>query len=79
MKSGAKFVQKVSNLTVRSNVESLNDCSNTDGGNIEFWPGNYSAGNEQKIPGANPSKFDFGDASDQKLSSEEQTEIKSKI
>lgn len=62
VESGAKFMQQVLNLTVRSNVESLTDCSNSDGGNIEFWPGNYAPGNEQKIPGANPAKHDFGDA-----------------
>jgi sialate O-acetylesterase len=61
LKSGAKFMQQVSNLTVRSNVEGLTDCSNSDGGNIEFWPGNYAAGNAQQIPGANPAKYDFGD------------------
>ena len=61
LKSGAKFMQKVSNLTVRSNVEGLTDCSNSEGGNIEFWPGNYAAENTQNIPGANPAKYDFGD------------------
>lgn len=61
VKSGAKFMQRVSNLTVRSNVAGLSDCSNTDGGNIEFWPGNYKQMNEQNIPGADPAKFDFGD------------------
>jgi sialate O-acetylesterase len=62
VKSGARYMQQVSNLTVRSNVEGLTDCSNTDGGNIEFWPGNYAPGNEQQILGANPAKYDFGDA-----------------
>lgn len=61
LKSGAKFMQQVSNLTVRSNVEGLTDCSNSEGGNIEFWPGNYAAENTQNIPGANPAKYDFGD------------------
>ncbi|MDQ8193684.1 sialate O-acetylesterase [Coraliomargarita sp. SDUM461004] len=63
-KSGARFMQKVSNLTVRSNVEELSNCDSTDGGNIEFWPGNYRPANEQKIVGASHSQFDYGDRAD---------------
>ena len=39
----------------------------SDGGNIEFWPGNYAGGNAKKIPGANDKAFDFGDAPNNKI------------
>ncbi|MCF7818391.1 MAG: hypothetical protein K9M54_10970 [Kiritimatiellales bacterium] len=58
--SAARFFQKVANLTVRSNVEGVVPCTDSDGGNIEFWPGNYAPGNAQDIPGAS-GQFDFGD------------------
>ncbi|RKX40279.1 MAG: 9-O-acetylesterase [Verrucomicrobia bacterium] len=58
--TGARFMQKVNNLTVRSNVPGVAACTGSDGGNIEFWPGNYSPGNERNIPGAS-GEFDFGD------------------
>ena len=54
------FIQKVNNLTVRSNVEGIVSCTGSDGGNIEFWPGNYRPENGNKIPGAS-GQFDFGD------------------
>lgn len=66
VKSGAKFMQKVSNLTVRSNVEGIVETTNSDGGNMEFWPGNYSPPNQQQIPGAT-GKFDFGDTGADKI------------
>ncbi|MGZ0654385.1 sialate O-acetylesterase [Coraliomargarita sp. W4R72] len=66
-KSGAQFMQRVTNLTVRSNVEGLSDCDNTDGGNIEFWPGNYRPANQESIPGASDDKFDFGDLADSNI------------
>ena len=59
--TGARFMQKVGNLTVRSNVPGVAACTGSDGGNIEFWPGNYGPGNEKNIPGAS-GQFDFGDA-----------------
>ncbi|MFA6172893.1 MAG: hypothetical protein WC701_04345 [Kiritimatiellales bacterium] len=58
---GARFMQKISSLTVRSNVQGVVPCTDSDGGNIEFWPGNYSPDNQQNIPGAS-GQFDFGDA-----------------
>lgn len=61
--SQARFMQKVANLTVRSNVPGVVPCTASDGGNIEFWPGNYSPVNRQEIPGATE-RFDFGDAGD---------------
>jgi len=64
--SGARFMQKVSNLTVRSNVKGVTPCTGSDGGNIEFWPGNYGGGNEKGIPGASDD-YDFGDAGAQHI------------
>lgn len=59
---GARFMQTVSNLTVRSSVPGVISCTDSDGGNIEFWPGNYGLTNQQNIPNASPTQFDFGDA-----------------
>lgn len=58
--SGARFTQKVSGLTVRSNVPDIASCTLSDGGSIEFWPGNYGPKNTQQVPGATD-RFDFGD------------------
>ncbi|MGJ8650218.1 MAG: sialate O-acetylesterase [Opitutaceae bacterium] len=63
--SGAHFMQKVSNLTVRTNVSGLTSCTNSDGGNIEFWPNNYSTENKGNISGASDSTHDFGDSPSQ--------------
>jgi sialate O-acetylesterase len=65
--SGARFMQKISNLTVRSNVPGVAPCTDSDGGNIEFWPGNYTPPNQQNIPEADPKKFDFGDSGNDKV------------
>lgn len=59
--SGAKFMQKVSNLTVRSNVAGIKLVTDSDGGNIEFWPGNYSPNNVSQLPGASDPLYDFSD------------------
>jgi sialate O-acetylesterase len=64
--SGARLMQKINNLTVRSNVPGVVACTGSDGGNIEFWPGNYSPANQQNIPGASD-KFDFGDETNDKI------------
>jgi len=58
---GARFMQNVSNLTVQSSVPGVIPCTDSDGGSIEFWPGNYSQGNQQNIPNASSKQFDFGD------------------
>ena len=65
--SGAKFMEQVKNLTVRSNVKGVTACTDSDGGNIEFWPGNYSQQNQQNIPGADAARFDFGDQTSDKI------------
>jgi sialate O-acetylesterase len=31
------------------------------GGNIEFWPNNYGAGNKANVPNASGQAYDFGD------------------
>ena len=59
--SGAIFQQKVSNLDVLSNVTGITNGTGLAGGNIEFWPSNYSIGNAAGIPGASATTFDFGD------------------
>ncbi|NWK54187.1 9-O-acetylesterase [Verrucomicrobiaceae bacterium N1E253] len=65
--SGARFMQKVSGLTIRTNVRGLTPCTNSDGGNIEFWPGNYGPANTTKIPGASDKLYDFGDQSNSQI------------
>jgi sialate O-acetylesterase len=60
-KSGIKHQMKVTNLTVRSNVEGVPALENSDGGNIEFWPCNYGGGTVLKLEGASPQKYDFDD------------------
>lgn len=65
--TGARFMQQVNNLTVRSNVEGIKDVTNSDGGNIEFWPGNYGAQNAKQIPGASDVLWDFGDVTSDKI------------
>ena len=52
--------QMVKNLTVKSNVAGLKNGSFADG-NIEFWGSNYGTQNSANIPGADSSKYDFGD------------------
>lgn len=59
--SRAVFQQNVENLTVLSNVDGIETGTNMAGGNLEFWPNNYSAVNAKKVPGASDSIWDFGD------------------
>ncbi len=65
--SGARFMQPVANLTVRSNVAGILPVTDSDGGNIEFWPGNYTQANEKNVPGAKADLFDFGDSGSDKI------------
>ncbi|MEI7948313.1 MAG: 9-O-acetylesterase, partial [bacterium] len=60
-KSGIKHQMKVSNLTVRSNVETLPALTDSDGGNIEFWGANYGPSAVLKLEGASSQKYDFDD------------------
>ncbi len=59
--SGANIQQTISDLTVISNVAGIVTGTHLDSGNIEFWPHNYSAVNDKKIPQASDSLYDFGD------------------
>jgi len=59
--SGIRHQTKVANLTVRSNVEGVPALDNSDGGNIEFWSGNYGVQNGLNLPGADGGKYDFDD------------------
>jgi sialate O-acetylesterase len=59
--SGALFQQNVTNLNVLSNVKGVVTGTGLVGGNIEFWPKNYSEANARKVPGASLALFDFGD------------------
>ncbi len=65
--SGARFMQKVANLTVRSNVSGVDAVTASDGGSIEFWPGNYGPQNAAGIDGASEKLWDFGDAGSDKI------------
>ena len=57
---GVFFQQSVQGLESVSTVSSLNH-KNIEG-NIEFWPNNYAQHNEENVPGASNSLFDFGDS-----------------
>ncbi|MBO5764865.1 MAG: hypothetical protein J6S24_01155 [Lentisphaeria bacterium] len=55
-----KFQKFVNNIKITGNVAPLAGKSIAKG-NIEFWPFNYSSGNEAKIPGASDHRNDCGD------------------
>ena len=59
--SGASFQTNLYNMDVVSSVAGVATGTNLTGGNIEFWPGNYSAVNAAGIPGASDTAYDFGD------------------
>ena len=59
--SGARFQQNVANLNVFSNVKGIVVGTGLQGGNLEFWPNNYSAANSAKVPNASGQVYDFGD------------------
>ncbi len=58
--SGALFQQKVSGVEVFSSTDIVK-AGKIGTGNIEFWPHNYGQANTARLPGASPSKYDFGD------------------
>jgi sialate O-acetylesterase len=60
-RSGAHFQQNVANLNVYSNVKGIKTGAALTGGNIEFWPNNYSAANSAHVPNASDEVYDFGD------------------
>ncbi|MCW1916142.1 GDSL-type esterase/lipase family protein [Luteolibacter sp. GHJ8] len=53
--------QIVTHMNVASNVAGVTNGTDIATGNIEFWGGNYEAGNDTGIPGASSTLFDFGD------------------
>jgi sialate O-acetylesterase len=57
----AVFQQKVTNMTVLSNVKAITTGENLATGNIEFWPNNYNPANSAGIPDASAGIYDFGD------------------
>ena len=59
--SGASFQQNVTNLNVVSNVAGIVTGTGLSGGNIEFWPGDYTTGNGAGVPNASDATYDFGD------------------
>ena len=59
--AGARWQQNVSSLNVYSNVKGIVTGVGLTGGNVEFWPNNYSAANEAKVPNASGDVYDFGD------------------
>lgn len=59
--SGAVFQQPVANMNVASSVESISTGKNLAGGNIEFWPSNYTEPNASGVPNASDTTFDWGD------------------
>ena len=59
--SGAVFQQNVSNMNVVSNVAGIVTGAGLTGGNLEFWPGDYTPGNAAGVPNASATAYDFGD------------------
>lgn len=59
--SGAFFQKEVKDVTVASNVSGVETGSFSEGCNVEFCANNYAAPNENKVPGASETAFDFGD------------------
>ena len=59
--SGEFFQQPVTNMNVKSSVTSLVTGTNLSGGNIEFWPWNYTASNIVPVVNASSSLYDWGD------------------
>jgi hypothetical protein len=59
--SGELFQQYVTNMNVASSVASVVTGTNLQGGNLEFYPGNYIAGNGAGVPNASDTLFDWGD------------------
>ena len=55
------FWQKVSNLSVFSNVSGIQTGTGIETGNIEFHNKNFGSANALGIPNASASRYDFGD------------------
>ena len=59
--SKALFQQSVSSLDVKSNVAGITSGTNMAGGNLEFWPSNYTQTNSAGVANASNTAYDFGD------------------
>jgi autotransporter-associated beta strand protein len=59
--SGAVFQQNVANMNVASSVAGIVTGTNLSGGNLEFWPYNYSQANALSVTNANAGTYDWGD------------------
>jgi sialate O-acetylesterase len=59
--SRAHFQQDVANMDVYSDVKGIETGIGIAGGNIEFWPNNYSTANSAHVPNASGDVYDFGD------------------
>jgi lysophospholipase L1-like esterase len=59
--TGAVFQRAVTNMEVISNVAGVTNGTVATGGNIEFWPTDYSAPNGGNVPNASATTYDFGD------------------
>ena len=59
--TGAVFQRDVTNLDVLSNVAGIVTGSTATGGNIEFWPSNYTVANALSVPNASATLYDTGD------------------
>jgi sialate O-acetylesterase len=61
LQSGAHFQRDVAHMDVFSDVKGIVTGTNLTGGNIEFWPNNYTAANSANVPNASSATYDFGD------------------
>jgi sialate O-acetylesterase len=59
--SGARFQQKVTGVTIKTNSPNVAAGDFPEGCNIEFWDCNYGPANKIGIPGASNDVYDFGD------------------
>lgn len=59
--TGASFQMNVDNMNVVSNVTGVTTGTGLTGGNIEFWPNNYSRENAAGVPNASGTIYDTGD------------------
>ena len=57
--SGAVFQQNVTNMNVASSVAGIATGTNLSGGNLEFWPYNYSQANSLSVSNANAGTYDW--------------------
>lgn len=58
---GVTFQKNVSNMNVVSNVAGITNGKGLQGGNLEFWPRNYTTTNAKRVPNASDTVYDSGD------------------